>query len=288
MEYLLLSIVAFTASVQNIFKKKYSAKKKGGVFLFSAMCSAVACLFFIAINRDWSYSVELLVPSLGFAAAYSTAIIFSFLAIRDGSLAKSNLIISCSLLIPAFYGMLFLNEPPRPTLLVGLVILVAALVLTNYEKEEKNGTEKKTTLKWFIFVILAFIGNGMCSTVQKIEAIHYGDRGKNTFMIVALAIVAVVLTLAAVIAKDERKTIQDTVRAGWLLALLCGTANGLTNFLVLLLNSILPASVMFPVISAVGLIIAFLYSSLVEKEKFTSWQKLGYLLGVISIVLMNL
>ena len=72
------------------------------------------------------------------------------------------------------------------------------------------------------------------------------------------------------------------------IAAICGVFNGLTNFLVLVLNGKLPASVMFPVISAGGIVFIFLYSLFVYREKFKLTQIIGFVLGVGAIVLLNL
>lgn len=287
MEYLLLLITVISLSVQNILKKSFNTRGGRGVFLFSAISVTTACFFFIVINRDWYYSAPMLLYSIAFAVSYTTAVMFSILAIREGLLAKTNLISSFSLLIPTFYGILFLNEPTKPTLFIGLGVLAAALIMINYRKKKDN-SEEKATWRWVLYVVLSFIGNGMCSTVQKLEGIEFGPEGKNTFMIVALAMSAVTLCIAALMSKGERKNAKETVKIGLTLALICGVANGLTNLLVMVLNGMLPASIMFPVLSAGSTTAVFLYSTLVVKEKFSTVQKLGYLFGVISIVLLNL
>ena len=292
--YFILALTALTATVQNIFKQKFNEKcARSSAFFFSAMTSAVAMIFFIAINlfynKDWYYNAGLLVPSAGFALSYACATVFSVLAILYGPLAQTSLIISCSLLIPSFYGIIVQGTPITPTLAIGTLLLVVTLFLVNTEKKGEGGEKKKITLKWIIFALLAFIGNGMCSTVQTAKQDFYGNEGNNVFMIVALAMVVVILSAVAFALKGQRAYVKETAQKGFLLAFLCGAANGLTNFFVMLLNaSELSASVIFPVISGGGLLMIFLWSVLVKKEKFTVPQYIGYALGVVSLVLLNI
>ncbi len=297
--YLVLGITALTATVQNIFKQKFKEKCVGSAFLFSAMTSLAAMCFFIAVNSDWYYSSSLLLPSFLFAISYAAATVFSVLAIATGPLALSSLIVSCSLLIPSMYGIfvqglylktMTVEEALSPTLIAGIILLIVTLVLVNHQKKNDDGTtEGKVSLKWLIFVILSFLGNGMCSTVQAAKQDFYGNEGNNVFMIIALAIVIVILLICSFAIKNQRITIKETLKKGWLLALLCGIANGLTNFFVIYLNSKnLPASILFPVVSGGGLLLIFLWSVLVKREKFTAVQYIGYALGVISIVLLNI
>ena len=310
--YVILGITALTATVQNIFKKKFNETcAKSSAYFFSAMTAAVSMLFFIAINlfynKDWYYSTSLLLPSAAFGIAFAVASVFSVLAICCGPLAKTSLVISCSLLIPSLYGIFVqgiyikvirdssatlqeaLADALSPTLIIGTVLLVLALFLVNYEKKSADTAEKKVTLKWLIFVTLAFLGNGMCSTVQTAKQDFYGNDGNNVFMIVALAIVVFLLLLATFSFKHQRIYIKETASKSWLLACLCGAANGLTNFFVMFLNANkFPASVLFPVVSGGGLLMIFLWSVLVKKERFTVPQYIGYALGVVSLVLLNI
>jgi drug/metabolite transporter (DMT)-like permease len=282
---LLLAVAALAVTGQNIFKQKFNDKCKSGTFFFTGMIAVFAMIFFIAVNRDSYYSAKLIGPSAAFALSYASATLFAVLAIRYGSLAKSCLIISFSLLVPSFYGILFLHEPISPELVVGTILLIVSLVLINYEKEK---AQEKAPLKWYIFVLLAFLGNGMCSTVQKAKQEVYGIEGDNIFMIIALAMVAVLMFVMSMCFREERATVRETVRYGFLWAILCGLANGLTNYLVIYLNLRLPASTLFPVISSGSLVLSFLYSIFVVREKFSARQYVGFAIGVVSIVLLNL
>lgn len=281
--YLILGVAALTVTFQDIFKKKFNQKSDRGVFFFGGMISLFAMLFFVLVNRDWSYSPSQFLYSFVFALCYATATLFAVLAIKYGSLAKTTLIVSCSLLIPSFYGMIFLCEPVGMTLIIGTALLVISLIMINYEKDTTP-----STVRWIVFVILAFLGNGMCSTVQKIEQNIFGNDGQNVFMIVALGMVTAILLVMSFISKEERGHQIQIVKKGLLLAALCGVFNGLCNYLVLYLNPRLPASVMFPVISAGSVVLVFVYATLVQHEKFNLRQKIGYALGVVSIVLLNL
>ena len=281
--YLLLAIAALTITVQDICKKKFNQKCNDGAFFFGGMIALFAMLFFIAVNRDWSYRAGQLWYSFLFAVSYATTTICAVLAIKHGSLAKTSLIVSCSLLVPSVYGMLFLNEPVGFSLILGTVLLVISLVLINYEKDPTP-----TTWKWLLLVAFAFLGNGSCSTVQKLQQTKFGESGKNVFMIVALAMVTVMLFGFSFLSRGEKGCHSTVFKKGILWAALCGGLNGLCNYLVLYLNPHLPASVMFPVISAGSVVMVFIYATLFQHEKFDWKQKIGYALGVVSIVLLNL
>ncbi len=289
MEYIALIVSALGVTSQNILKQVFNEKGKGSPFFFSAITSFVAMLFFVVTNTDWYYNAELLLPSVAFAVTYAAATAFPVFALLHGPLAKTTLINSFSLLIPTLYGIIIQGrnneEAASPILIVGIMLLFCSLFLVNYQKKD----EGKMTVKWAIFVILAFLGNGLCSTVQTAKKDYYGNAGNTMFMIVALGMASLILLCAAVIMKEQRKYIGFTVKKGGIIALACGVANGLTNLLTLFLNaSNVPASIIFPVISGGGLILVFLYAVFVKKEKFTPLQYIGYGIGITALILMNI
>jgi multidrug transporter EmrE-like cation transporter len=68
----------------------------------------------------------------------------------------------------------------------------------------------------------------------------------------------------------------------------CGIANGAVNLFVILLISRMNSAVMFPILSASEIVLTWLISHFFCKEKLSSKQNAAMLLGVASVVLMNL
>ena len=279
---LLLTIVVFV-SVQQVTKKAYNLKVSGGAMSYSAAsCVAALVVFLITSGGKLTFSTEFLPYSLLFALSYSVTVVTGMLAIMVGPLSLTCLVTSFSLIVPTLYGIFVLQEPVSTNLFIGLGLLAAALVLINLE--EKG--EKKITLKWAIYVILAFVGNGMCSTVQKVQQIQLAGQYKSEFMIVALIISAVAMGIFALC--TEKRQILPNLKTGFWLYAICGLANGGANFLVIFLSSRMAASVMFPVISAGGIVLTFLISLFFYKEKLSKWQILGSALGLVSVIFLNL
>ena len=105
-------------------------------------------------------------------------------------------------------------------------------------------------------------------------------------MILALAIVAVGLALLSLL--TEREVMKSSFKKGWIQMITCGGFNGLCNLLVMLCSVSMSASVMFPIISAGSIILTALISILFYKEKLTKMQYVGFVLGIIAIVLLNI
>ena len=287
MHYALLLLTALLLTLQKVTQKRFNTTCRSGAFLFGSMISLCAMCVFIAVNavnRNWSWHPSLILPAVGFGLSHAVGTVFVVLAIKNGSLAKTTLITSYSLLIPATAGLVILREPIKMTMLAGILLLAISLWLTNHRKADSG---EKITLKWVVCVALAFAGNGLCSTVQKL-APHYvdGALNQNLYMIVALGLSSVVLAAASFLAKETDRT--GTLRRGAPLALVCGLCNGGVNILVLYLNQYIPASVMFPAMSASQIILVFIYSLVICRERFTKKQWAGFAVGILSVILLNL
>ena len=281
--YILTIIVGLTT--QNVAKKAYNEKASGGVYSFSAGSILFAILIFlIPALGDFKFNSSTLIYSLAFAVCYSVATVCNFLAIATGPLSITSLAISYSLIIPTFYGLFALSEQSKPSLYIGIILLLISLLLINLEKK---GEEKKITFKWAVFTLLAFIGNGSCSTIQKIQIENQNGNYKNEFMIIALLVSFLVILLTSV--SGEKKAVIPNLKKGFWLYSICGVANGIVNLLVILLsNGRMAASVMFPLISAGGIIATFIISVTAYKEKLSICQSIGLLFGITSIVFLNL
>ncbi|MBE6762457.1 MAG: hypothetical protein E7551_09295 [Ruminococcaceae bacterium] len=201
------------------------------------------------------------------------------LAIAYGSLSLTSLFISYSLMIPTFYGLI-IGDTVSTGFIPGMLLLVISLFLTN-----KSNEKAKISLKWIICVFLSFLGNGMCTVVQKMQQIASNGAYKNEFMIVALAIVTVVMLIMSIL--KERTEIKFFAKVGWHWAIICGALNGMVNLFVMILSGKMPVSLMFPLISAGGLIVTYIVSRFFYKEKLTKIQFIGFIFGLMAVVFLN-
>lgn len=278
--YLLTIILGIT--FQNVIKKPYTRRASGkGVYLFSLLSGFAAMLFFMLTSKGFQWNVELIPYAIAFALSYSAANVFTVLAVAHGSLSVSSLIISYSLMIPTAYGLIFLKDPMGAGFIIGLILLAVSLFLTNGKNDASP-----VTLKWLICVFLAFVGNGMSSVIQKMQQLAFDGGYKNEFMIISLAISSVVLLLA--VAVKERRVVRLAARAGWHMAIGCGVANGLVNLFVMILSGRMSVALMFPLISAGGIVMTYFISRYLYKERLTKKQLTGFIIGVASVVILNL
>lgn len=275
-------------TVENLIAKEYGIKaKKPNVILFTAFVCLSALVFF-AVQSGFRlhFTAALLPYALGFAAAYGSASLGAVSAIRTGPLSVTTLIGSYSLLIPTLYGVLVLRDPVKPTLGVGLATLLVSLFLINFKKDESM----RFRPIWLVYMVLYFVGNGMCSTVQKMQQVAFDGAYKNEFMILALALVSALLFISSFLCRKGEKGEKEKTDVGACVryGAIKGVLNGILNYLVMVTSALLPNAVLFPCISAGGIVLTFLCALTVYREKLTGTQLLGYLCGLVSVVLLNL
>ena len=282
--YFWLFLIIVLVTLQTVTKKSFNGKISGGAFTFSAASTFFALVFFlITLPERFVFSTEYLPYSLAFATTYSVCNIFTFLSLTAGPVSLTSLISSFSLLLPSVYGLAFLGENISAWIIIGLVLLMISLVFINLENK---GEEKKITLKWIIYVLISFFTNGCCSILQKVQQLNCDGLYKNDFMIVALIISTVVMFIAAFI--TEKKSVFQFLKKGIIPYSVCGISNGAVNYLVIFLSLKMAASVMFPVISAGGIILTLLLSIFLYKEKLSNNQIIGIIFGTLAVVFLNL
>lgn len=281
--FLIAIIIGITA--QNIFKKVYSGKNEKGMYFFNALTSFSAMMFFVIyavlIKGGLEWNMSVLPYSLVFAVFYSLSAVFCLIAISAGSLSLTSLIVQYSLMIPTLYGLFFLNDDISVGFIPGVILLLISLVLIN-----KKGGEVVFSFKWIISVFISFLGNGMCSVVQKMQQLKFGGAYKDEFMIIALIMVCAFVSILSI--TYERNSISSYAKSGWYWGFLCGIMNGMVNLFVMILSGLMPVSLMFPLISAGGIITTYIVSKFIYKEKLNKMQFVGFIFGIGSIVFMNI
>ena len=81
---------------------------------------------------------------------------------------------------------------------------------------------------------------------------------------------------------------KENLRHARFTAVAAGIMNGIVNLLVMVLSGMMATSVMFPLISAGGIVVTYIVSRFFYKEKLTKIQFAGFLTGLASIVFLNI
>ncbi len=269
--------------VQNVLKKEYGRKTNGsGVYLFSGMLTLVSSVFFLTISGfKLQLDGEMLIYSLILSMAYFFGVIFSHLSLVSGPLSITSLVNSFAMIVPMAFGIVFYNESITLALAFGFLLLVISLFLMNEKK-----SEEKVTLKWLVYVGLAFIGNGMFSVVLSLCQRRFGGENDNQIMVIAMFVSAVlILGISAV---KERKESKKAFCYGWHRAAATGCLNGGANLCTLLLMRTMSISLISPISSGGSVVLSGLVGIFNYKERLSVKQCIGIAFGTLAVVLLSL
>jgi drug/metabolite transporter (DMT)-like permease len=280
--YVILLLLPFVGVFQSWTQKQYNLKSKNpNAGLFSAVTALIALMFFLLTSGfQLTFTPKLIPYAIVFGLSYAAAWVGTLKAIECGTLTLTGMIISCSLVIPTALGIV-LGEAVTTKKVVGMALLLAAIALVNLKFDEKS----KFSLKWFIWVMIAFFTNGLCSASQNLHKVRLGDSYGNEFMIIALTLSAILLFAYVFMTS---KGLKAEMRVCLPYTLLNGMSNAAMNLLIIVIIGYIPNVVLYPTFSALSMIISFLMGFVLFKERFTKYQYVGYGLGIVSIVLLNL
>ena len=285
---LLATLSICVHQVEGVMIKKYNGKHKSGGFIFTAMVSLFAMLFFFFTDKGGpEFPPLLILYGVLSGIFFCTASFLTYVAFECGSFVLSNLFLSYALLFSVGYGLFVLREQATPFTYVGLALMMASVFLVKSKRStEKEGDKKvKISFKWVVCITLSVIGSGMFGVMQKLQQVKFEKAYDNEFMIVTYAFSVIVLLVIGIIING--KDLVYTLRHGGLYASLAGLSNGATNLLNLVVNAMLPISIAAPTRSGIKIVVSFLISLVIFKEKLTKRQISGVVIGAIALILLN-
>ena len=294
-KYCILALSTLLATGKALFCKalgtgQYS-KKETAILNFKALFVAFACsLIFIfdEIHKLFKISTFSIVLSIFFGISVAITQIMQSKAMGNGPASLVSLIYSCGFLVPIFYGLAFWNEGVSIYQWLGILLLVVALCLIVY-KGEKGGS----LAAWLPFAALAMLGSGANAIFQKTHQYSVFADELQFFLAYSLFFSALFTGIASLIIRRKGEDEPDLSKKQQiikkLIVPLClGVCVGLLNFLNLNLSGKLPSIILFPVYNVGSMLLSSLISSLIYKDKPTKRQGVGFVIGIVAILIVGI
>jgi len=286
--YLYLIISVFTSAsatvLGKIFNKKASGTTDSASLYNFLLLAAVFLGWGILFSLDFSFEGSVLWYSLLFGLFYTVGTIGTIYALKYGPAVLTSLFVSLSLIVTTIWGFLFWNASLNVIVLIGLVLVVAAIYLC---LNTDNKEDKSFSWKWLFFALMSLLGNAGCSIVQRAQQVRF--NGMHGSMLMFFAIGISFLTCLILYLKSNKKDSFTLIkRTGWL-PIVAGICNVALNlFVMLLATSLLSPSLIYPVIGVGALMVVTLISLFYFKEKMTKKQWLGIAIGSIAVALLSI
>jgi len=260
--------------------------------VFSA--GAATMLFFIFPGG--SLSAYTLIMGVVFGVFLVSNSVFLIYSLSIGPMALVNLIVSCSMLIPAFSGLLVWKEKVTVSQLAGIVVMIFALVLCADVIGGKSSPSKGGR-KWIAASLFTAFLTGSLGVVQKVFQM-YGDIDETSeFIAVSFAVGAFGAFLMFLFFKKtaagKEGSAGKQAKSGrfpldfWIISLAAGCILGVLNYMNLYLINVFAALLFFPIYHGGNILLSAISGRVVFGEKMNRAQTLGFFLGIAAILLLG-
>jgi len=282
MAYLLMILAEVVGASQGMFTKQYTIRSTPPVPIWFAAISVFFSMMYLVISGGWNFtfSMELLPYAIGLGLMTAINQTTGILALREGPLSLSSLIGSYTIMIPILHGIFLLKETITPAIAAGIVLFMICMFLVS--KKEK---EVSFSFKWIVFVVMSLTSNGIALVVMKMQQTAFTGAYKNEFMIIGQGLAFLLLLAMTII---QRGDVKGNLKYSILFGIPKGITVAVYSVLLLVLVNLMPAMLLYPLLTGLSMAITLVVSLFVYKEKLTKQQIAGYCVGVVSIILLNL
>lgn len=256
----------------------------GGLFFNAIICLFASVFFFVTDKGGLCFPKELWGYGLVSCVMFATGFYTMYLALSTGSYVGSKMFSSFSSIIPIFYGILILQETVSIPKWIGIILVFVTVILKVTEGVKGEDT-KDASVSWYIYLLLSAVSNGFISVITKMQQLRFDHMYDNEFMIISFLGSFVFLFVMAFI-KERGKT-KGILGKSILYGAGAGIFNGGKNFLNLIILLYLPISVSTPLRQGLGIIVGFLISTFLYKEKYTRRKIIALVVGAVAVMMFR-
>lgn len=275
MGYFYISLAVLCFAGQFAFTNVFQSKTRQNVLtvntlnLISGIVGALICL--IVNGFVINFSVYSLIYALLFAFVMIFYNLISVLILSIGNVAiYSMFMMMGGMMVPFFYGVVFLQEPVSIAKAIGFILLTAFLILQVVGKND----ESKNKFKFYFLCVVVFFVNGATAVLGKAHQIGSMpvDEISFTALYSTATIIFALLIFAWFLIKGDNKPILQTFKEvssvkALYSSILMSFAMVIGNALLLYAANSVDASVQYPMVSGGTIVISTLLSVFVFKDK---------------------
>ena len=289
MDYLLILLSVLLLAICFILQKLYQKGSEqttiGGVD-FSILSACFSLLLLLAMSGfapefSWYSAINSLLRS-ACCLAYT---VIGFWIMKNGHVAYYMLfLMSGGMVLPTVWGWLFLHEEILPLRVIGILLILLSIVLSNKSQE-------KPDWKMLLACGSVFVLNGFVSVFSKLHQVNevYPIVSTESYALYGtIASLLMSLLLRVVLARTAPKKPRDTQpaakRGRWaiLLPILIVAAYSVLGSLSSLLQlwgaAKLPASLLYPMITGGSIVFTGLFARIFFKEQLSRSEWVGIVL----------
>ena len=297
LDYVIISLAVLCFAAQFAFTKCYEGAVKQTLtttLIMLVLTSISGMMLYLIIG---GFQVQYSSVSLIWAALLAIVMIpyytVGIKVISLGSLAIYSMFMMLGgMLVPFFYGIIFLHEEISLFKILGTILMSVFIVLQAVftDNGEKNG-EKGNKYLFFALCLLIFFLNGLTGVIAKAHQISAGAIDEVSFTVISCGLNSVFSLVLFIIVslKNTREKVTEaksTLKLKPIIIMaLIGMAAYTGNFLHLKAANNVPASVQFPLVSGGVILISALASVFIFREKISKKEWISVIGAFLSTIL---
>jgi len=169
--YILIFLAALGCALNFVVTKVYQLNQgnsiETGVIFNCLVGLAGSLIYFVVCGFKIEVTAFSVIMSLLFTLFLGLYTIIGFKIMSIGSMAVYTIFLMLGgMILPYFYGLLFLDEEITVFKVIALIMMIIAIVLQN------EGEKKKGKILFYILCVSVFILNGLTSIVSKVHQIY--------------------------------------------------------------------------------------------------------------------
>lgn len=217
-------------------------------------------------------------------------LVYNYSIIKAGKLGSYSFMMIMNMfggiIVPIIVGVLFLNETLSLMQIVAIMIMLVAMTIMNMEKGCMRGFDKG----YLLWCIILFMANGLYGALMNTQATVRNGNERTEMLVILFAFSSLTAISKEIICGRGARMLSGLRmgRKSFVYLLICCVSATAGANLILFLFSKMDAGVICTINNGGVLILSFLYSFILFKEKPNHRQAFGMILAVISIVLVNI
>lgn len=294
MGYLFIAIAAFSVgcqfSLSKLFKRVVPSSGYSDLFFNFGTGILSVCLFAVVCLGDVGFSPFSFSLAAGVALCTLIYMLCNLRAVMCGKLAVFTMFLMLGgMVLPTLYGFIFLHEAFSWFKIAGIVLLLFAMVLSTREK-----SDVKNSRLFYVLCFIAFVCNGFVSVFSKMHQISENALDTYQFSFwqsVVTAAFSGVLLSGCFLCARRREGLPAVVRQAVgakslsLIFVITLIMRAGSVFLLLAAKTV-PASVLYPIMTGLSIVITSVCGRVFFKEKISVINAISLGINIVAIVLM--
>lgn len=294
--HLLMALLSATAhSMGSVAVRTYQTKLQRSMADFRLYQTVVALVVSLSNLILSGFVVELdrmgLLLGLCYGLDLALTGILTAKCFACGPMSLTSVITNACVLLPIAVGCIWYQEVMTAPQIIGCLLLAACFVLSAVNPKKNSGEKSGIPAKWYLLVFLAFFCNGMGAVLLNIYGRVAAAGQRNSFLALGYFVSALIYLANHFMIRRKTGSVEFRKIVCPLLGLLLlmsSMGGFIGNSILMSLNTVMPASVLYPLVNGGIAVIVAVFSCVIFREKLTLQRLLTILVGLAAIVTLNL